>query len=146
MPKKTIFANAFSVCRILRVLQTAALTAACGWAQVGTGSIRGAITDPSSAVVPTAHISVKNVQTGITVNLLTDSDGRYVVPGLPIGGYEIQVQAEGFGTAVRQNIVLTVGEEREVNVTLAVGQTSQQIAVQEDAAQLDTPRPLPSPA
>ena len=138
MPKKTIFANAFSVCRILRVLQTAALTAACGWAQVGTGSIRGAITDPSSAVVPTAHISVKNVQTGITVNLLTDSDGRYVVPGLPIGGYEIQVQAEGFGTAVRQNIVLTVGEEREVNVTLAVGQTSQQIAVQEDAAQLDT--------
>jgi hypothetical protein len=132
------FASTVSAHQMLRVLGMIAVTAACGWAQVGTGSIRGVIADPSNAVVPTARVSVQNLQTGITVNLLTDNDGRYVVPSLAIGAYEIRVQAEGFDTAVRQNIVLTVGEEREVNVVLAVGQTSQQVAVQEDAALLQT--------
>jgi Carboxypeptidase regulatory-like domain len=114
------------------------LTAATGFAQFGTGSIRGAVTDPTSAFIPGAHVSVKNVQTGVVINLVTNSDGRYEAPTLPIGSYEIQVQAQGFETAVRQNVVLAVGEQREVNVTLAVGQMSQQVAVQESALQVDT--------
>ena len=114
------------------------LTAACGFGQVGTGSIRGAITDPSGAVVPSAHVSVKNVQTGVAINLVTDTDGRYVAPTLPIGSYEIQVQAQGFETAVGKNIVLAVGEQREVNISLSVGQMSQQVAVNESSVTVDT--------
>jgi hypothetical protein len=114
------------------------LTAGCGFGQVGTGSIRGAITDPSGAVVPSAHVSVKNVQTSVAISLVTDTDGRYVAPTLPIGSYEIQVQAQGFETAVGQNIVLAVGEQREVNISLSVGQMSQQVAVHESAAAVDT--------
>ena len=81
---------------------------------------------------------MKNLQTGVTAKVTTDTDGRYVAPNLPIGSYEIQVQAQGFETAVRQNIVLTVNEQREVNFSLVVGQMSQQVAVQENAAQIDT--------
>lgn len=106
--------------------------------QVGTGSIRGAVTDPSGAVVPSVAVKVTNLQTGVTTNVTTDLDGRYVAPNLPIGSYEIQVQAQGFETAVRQNIPLTVNEQREVNFSLSVGQMSQQVAVQENAAQIDT--------
>ena len=112
--------------------------AACVLGQVGTGAIRGAVTDPSGAVVPSAAVSVKNLQTGVTAKVTTDTDGRYVAPNLPIGSYEIQVQAQGFETAVRQNIVLTVNEQREVNFSLVVGQMSQQVAVQENASQIDT--------
>jgi len=112
--------------------------AVCAVGQVGTGSIRGAVTDPSGAVVPSAAVTVKNIQTGVSTSLMTDADGRYVAPNLPIGSYEIQVQAQGFETAVRQNIPLTVNEQREVNFSLAVGQMSQQVAVQENAAQIDT--------
>src|ERR1700693_5011117 len=121
-----------------RIAMLLLLTAACGFGQVGTGSIRGAITDPSGAVVPSAHVSVKNVQTGVAINLVTDTDGRYVAPTLPIGSYEIQVQAQGFETAVGQNIVLAVGAQRDVNIALAVGQMSQQVAVHESAAAVDT--------
>ncbi|HUA82931.1 MAG TPA: TonB-dependent receptor [Bryobacteraceae bacterium] len=119
-------------------LAALALTAACAWGQVGTGAIRGAITDPSGAVVPGAQVVVKNEQTGVAMTLTANTDGRYVAPNLLVGSYDVQVQAQGFETAVRQNIVLAVGEQREVNVTLAVGQMTQEVAVQESAAAVDT--------
>jgi hypothetical protein len=121
-----------------QILMLLCLSAVCSLAQVGTGSIRGAVTDPSGAVIPSASISVKNVQTGVSLNLTTDVSGRYIAPTLPVGSYEIQVQAQGFATEVRQSIVLAVGEQRDVNFTLAVGQMAQQIAVQENAAAVDT--------
>jgi len=124
--------------RMRWILMSTLGCAACVLGQVGTGAIRGAVTDPSGAVVPSAAVSVKNLQTGVTAKVTTDTDGRYVAPNLPIGSYEIQVQAQGFETAVRQNIVLTVNEQREVNFSLVVGQMSQQVAVQENAAQIDT--------
>lgn len=107
-------------------------------AQVGTGSIRGVITDSTAAVVPNARVVVKNVQTGISLNLTADADGRYVAPNLAVGRYEVQAQAQGFSTAVRQNIDLAVGEQRDVSIALAVGQMATEVAVQENAAQVDT--------
>ena len=114
------------------------LSAVLAFGQGRTASIRGVVTDSSSAIVPGAHVSVKNTQTGVTVNPVTDTDGRYVAANLPIGQYEVQIQAQGFQTAVRQGINLTVGEQLDVNVALVVGQMATQVAVQESAAQLDT--------
>ncbi|HEY2014039.1 MAG TPA: carboxypeptidase-like regulatory domain-containing protein, partial [Bryobacteraceae bacterium] len=107
-------------------------------AQVGTGTIRGSVTDPSGGVAAGAHVTVSNIQTGTALSLLTDSDGRYAAPSLPIGEYRIQVQAPGFETAVREHIVLTVGDQRELNIQLAIGQMSQEIAVMDQAAQIDS--------
>jgi hypothetical protein len=104
----------------------------------GTASLRGAVTDPSGGVVPGAKVVVKSVQTGITTNLTTDSDGRYVAPTLSIGTYEVSVQAQGFETARRENIVLAVGDQREVNIPLSVGQMSQEVAVSAQAAQVES--------
>ncbi len=121
-----------------RIFAWFVLTGAYALAQVGTASIRGAVTDPTGAVIPSAKVSVKNVQTGVTTSLTTDADGRYVAPTLAVGSYDIQVQAQGFETAVRRNIVIAVGEQREVNISLAVGQMSQEVAVQESVAAVDT--------
>ncbi len=121
-----------------KLILFAFLSAALALAQVGTGSIRGSVTDSSGAAVPNAHVIVTNMQTGIATDLATDANGRYVAPSLPIGQYQVQVQARGFETALRQNIVLAVGESREVNISLAVGQMRQEVVVQEQAAQVDT--------
>src|SRR5579864_907429 len=124
--------------KIENLLIALVLDSALAWTQVGTGSIRGTVNDPSGAVVAGAAVTLKNVQTGIAVKLTTDADGRYVAPSLPIGQYQVQVQAQGFETALRENIALAVGEQREVNVPLVVGQMTQEVAVQEQVAQVDT--------
>lgn len=123
--------------RVYRICVLLAFTAVLAVAQ-GTTAIRGVVTDSSSAVVPNAHVTVKNVQTGVAINSVTDPDGRFFAPNLVVGQYEIQVQAQGFETAIRQNINLAVGEQRDVNISLVVGQMATQVAVQESAAQLDT--------
>lgn len=106
--------------------------------QLGTASIRGVVTDPGGAVVPNAQIAIANKQTGAITELATDSDGRYVAPSLAISEYEVRVQKPGFETALRANVILTVGEQREVNIALTVGQMKQEVVVEEQAAQLDT--------
>lgn len=114
------------------------LSAAVAFAQLGTGTIRGSVTDPQGGVVPNAQVTVKNTQTGVATNLKTDSQGLYVAPSLPIGQYQVEVQVQGFETALRQNISLAVGEVLDVNIPLVVGQMKQEVVVQEQAAQVDT--------
>ena len=104
--------------------------------QLGTASIRGIVTDPGGAIVPNAQVVIKNEQTGIVTELTTDGNGRYVAPSLAIGQYQVQIQRQGFETALRANVVLAVGEQREVNVSLLVGQMKQEVVVQEQAAQV----------
>ena len=106
--------------------------------QLGTASIRGLVTDPGGAVVPNAQFSIVSTQTGAVTDLVTDGDGRFVAPSLSVGQYQVRVQKQGFETALRANVVLTVGEQREVNVALTVGQMKQEVVVQEQAAQLET--------
>ncbi|HEV2387222.1 MAG TPA: TonB-dependent receptor [Candidatus Acidoferrales bacterium] len=107
-------------------------------AQLGTGSIRGLVTDPSGAAIPGARVIATNLATSISIDLTTDSTGRYSAPSLPIGQYDVRVEMQGFKTAERQNITLSVGQIQEVDITLAVGQVSQQVTVSASVAQVNT--------
>src|SRR5262249_28573337 len=78
-------------------------------AQVRTATISGTATDSSGAVLVGAKIVVKNLGTGITQSAITDSQGRYSMPDLPVGEYEVRASATGFQTVVRTGITLTVG-------------------------------------
>jgi hypothetical protein len=124
--------------RACGVLSIFLLSISVALAQVGTASIRGSVSDPGGALVPNAKVAVKNVQTAIVTNLTTDAEGRYVAPGLPIGQYEIEIRKEGFESAIRENVVLAVGDQREINFSLRLGQSKQEVVVQEQAAQLET--------
>src|SRR5579863_5058020 len=72
-------------------------------------SITGRISDPSGAAIPDAQITLKNTGTSATQNTTTDGQGRYTVPDLSIGNYDITASKNGFQTAVRPGIVVTVG-------------------------------------
>jgi len=98
-------------------------------AQEAGGTILGAVTDPSGAVVTSAQVTIKNVATGVTRSAPANSDGMYAAPNLVPGDYEVGVGAPGFASTVVSGIVLTVGEHREINVTLKIGQASDKVEV-----------------
>jgi outer membrane receptor protein involved in Fe transport len=107
-------------------------------AQTSTGTFSGLVTDESGAVVPGAQVAVTNIETGIARNVQTDSGGRYRVPSLVPGRYEIEAQVAGFETAVRSGIQLAVGQEAVINVTLKIGQVSQKTVVTGEAPMIET--------
>ena len=107
-------------------------------AQAGTGIISGTVTDASGAFIPGAKVDVKNVGTNITQSVPTDTQGRYNVPDLPIGNYQVQVSATGFQTAVHTGITLSVGSQNVVDFALMVGQQQQTVTVQGEVSQVET--------
>ncbi len=120
-----------------RALALAFLVAAALLAQTVGAGLQGTITDPSGAVLPRARIEAHNVGTRALWETASDEAGRYRLPVLPPGEYELRVAAEGFQTVVRQGIHLTVGQDALLDITLALGQTVAEINVVADASRLN---------
>src|SRR5579875_1624600 len=106
--------------------------------QAGTASVSGRVTDTSGAAIPAATVTVKNTGTSVSSTTVTDGEGRYTVPDLGIGSYEIQVSKTGFQTSVRTGITLTVGSAPVIDLQLAVGQASQTVTVSAEASLVET--------
>ena len=102
-------------------------------AQQITASIRGTIADASGAVVQGATVRAKQIETGLTRTATTDRTGDYVLLELPVGHYQLQVEAKGFQRYVQEGITLNVNETATIPVHLVVGSESQQILVTGDA-------------
>jgi hypothetical protein len=132
--------------RFSRVLAASALTvclfAGAGmrqlYGQAATAGITGTVTDSSGASVPSASISAKNTGTGIARTTTSDAQGRYSIPDLAIGGYEVQATKTGFQTVVTRGIDLTVGSLRVADFQLPVGQAEQTVNVLASTAQVET--------
>ena len=98
-------------------------------AQEAGGTILGAVTDPSGAAVGDAKVTIKNVGTGVERSMATNEQGFFVAPNLVPGTYQVRVEAAGFSSAVESDVVLTVGENRQTNIPLKIGQASEEVAV-----------------
>lgn len=103
------------------------------FAQVTTGTILGTVTDTTGAVIPSATITLRNVETGISRAMSTDAAGRYRAPQLGLGSYEVTAEAGGFQTVVRSGIELTLGREAAVDFSLQVGTVAERITVSGEA-------------
>jgi hypothetical protein len=104
----------------------------------GNATVLGTVTDPGGAVIPGAAVQVKNTGTGRVQNTQTDEQGRYTLPDLPIGAYEVQASKPGFQTTVRRGVTLTVGAQAIVDLSLSVGQSQQTVTVEADVSAVDT--------
>src|SRR5207253_9635826 len=103
------------------------------WAQ-GTAQINGTVRDQSGAVLPGVEITATQTQTGIARITISNETGSYVLPTLPIGTYKIEAALAGFRTFVQTGIELQVNSNPVINPVLAVGQVSEQVEDQANAA------------
>jgi hypothetical protein len=108
------------------------------FAQTVTGSITGEVTDPTGAVVPGAQVLVQNLDTGVTTPTRTNSVGFYRIDFLPIGRYQVQVQASGFNTETLPALTLEVLQTVTFNVRLQVGSSLTTVSVSAAAPILNT--------
>jgi outer membrane receptor protein involved in Fe transport len=107
-------------------------------AQTVGASIQGAITDANGAAVPNATVEVRNVGTGVVHTVGGDAEGRYRVPLLPPGDYEVRVTASGFQPALRRGVSLAVGQDAVADVALTIGQIETTVTVEGAATTVNT--------
>lgn len=107
-------------------------------AQGLTGSILGNIVDPAGAAVPTAKVTVRNLNTNAEQQTITDSNGLYRVVGLVPGDYTVTVEAPGFRRTTTSNQTVEIGSPRRVDLTLEVGQVNESVTVETSATQVNT--------
>ena len=108
-------------------------------AQILTGSIGGTVTDSTGAVVPEVKITATSpalIGGGKTLN--SDAGGRYQLLELPPGTYTLKFEKQGFKAYTQQNILINTGLQVTVNPRLEVGEMSQAVTVEAQAATIDT--------
>ena len=112
--------------------------AAPSTAQTVVSTLRGRVTDPQGGVVSGAAVTARQMETNLTRSGLTDSLGQYLIANLPAGSYELSVEHAGFGVAKQSKLVLRVGEESTVDITLQVAGVTQSVTVSGEAALVET--------
>ena len=122
---------------VLGVVFVSTLSCCMAWAQA-TAQISGTVKDQSGAVLPGVEVTATQTETGIARDAVTNETGSYVLPNLPIGPYRLEAALPGFRTYVQTGIVLQVNSSPVINPVLEVGQVSEQVEVQANAALVET--------
>jgi hypothetical protein len=104
----------------------------------GTGALTGTVTDPSSAVVPNVTVTLTNNETGQVRTATTGADGAYRFSLIQPGTYKVRFNANGFRVSEIPSVTVNVAETPVLNEALTVGQQSEAIEVQAEAAILQT--------
>jgi len=103
-----------------------------------TGTIDGTVKDSSGSVIPGSKVTAKMEGAAVTRSTNTDATGNFVLPSLPVGSYTIEVEATGFKKFVQQHTEVTIGHVINVNPALELGEVTQTVEVQAEAAQVET--------
>ncbi|MGE3509536.1 MAG: carboxypeptidase regulatory-like domain-containing protein [Vicinamibacterales bacterium] len=108
-----------------------------GLAQTNTGEIAGIVKDASGAILPGATVTATHPDSGTVLERVTDGEGRFFLPALRIGRWELAATLTGF-TTQRRALVLEVGRTVSLEFTLSVGGVSEQVTVAATAPLLQT--------
>ena len=103
-----------------------------------TATVSGTVQDETGGVLPGVYITVDEVDTGTTRSAVTDDAGRYRVPLLEPGTYEIRAELSGFRTAVRTGVKLAVGANALIDLSLTIGEITERVVVQGEAPLVET--------
>ena len=108
------------------------------YAQLGTATISGNVTDSSSAIVVGASVTAVNTATGFRRQTVSNEDGQYNLPGLTPGTYSVSVEFTGFRRAQLTDITLQVDQNVRVNIALEVGQVTETVAITAEAPLIES--------
>jgi hypothetical protein len=124
-----------AACFLVCALLGAALSAS---AQSDRGTITGAVSDPASAVIAGASLTLTNTGTAAVYTTVTTGTGNYTLPSLPAGHYTLRVSSPGFSQYVQEGIEVQVAQTARVDVVLKIGQATDTVTVVADAPLLRT--------
>src|SRR5262245_50380514 len=105
------------------------------FAQFDSATVLGAIRDSGGAAVPGVTVTLRNIDTGISVTAQTDGDGNFQFTNVRIGNYRVSAEKQGFSTAVAERVNVTVNARQRVDLTMQPGAVTESVVIT-DAAQL----------
>lgn len=115
-------------------------TGAWAQSQASTGNISGRVVDSTGSAIAGATVKVKNTQTGLEQSVTTNEDGLYRLVLLPTGTYTVTAEASGFSSITAEGVVVVVGRQADVPLTLGAQGASEVITVSAGAIQVQTSR------
>jgi hypothetical protein len=108
------------------------------FSQGNAGRILGSISDQSGGSVAGAAVTIKDVERGIIRSLIADDAGQYSAPNLLPGKYTVRVEANGFKSVEHSDLLLEVGQDLRVDLTLQPGEQTERVVVSAEIPALDT--------
>src|SRR5450432_3787605 len=105
---------------------------------VAVAQVDGHVIDQSGQSIADAQVKMTEIDKAQIHNTVTNGEGRYSLPNLPVGAYRLEVTSQGFKNYVQTGIVLQVGNNVEANVTLQIGSVSESVEVVANAAMVET--------
>ena len=103
-----------------------------------SAAISGVVRDTTGAVVPGVSITARHTESGQTRTVISNENGDYRMPSLPVGAYEVTAELSGFKQQLRRGINLSVAQEVVLNLTLEVGNLQDEVTVNEEAPLVNT--------
>jgi hypothetical protein len=121
----------------LAAAMSCALAAPLGAQETG-GSIAGTVSDAQSAALPGVAVTLRNEATNAVTSTVTNADGAYVLPFVPIGRYALTVALSGFATSKREGIEVRVGDRLRLDLQMQLGAITEEVTVRSEPPLLDT--------
>lgn len=94
--------------------------AAVVWAQTGSASLIGVVTDPNGAVIPGATVVATSKAIGLVRTVTTNGEGAFVISNLPVGVYDLKISSPNFKDLEILNSSLNVGQTTTVDAQLEI--------------------------
>jgi hypothetical protein len=114
------------------------LTSSVASAQQGTAELRGRVLDQQGAALPAVTIVVRHQESGLFREIVSGSDGSFLLSGMNPGVYEVTAELSGFKKYQRTNVALEVGRTAELGITLELGGIEESITVTGESPLVDT--------
>lgn len=111
--------------------------ATAAWSQSATGSIGGTVTDPKGDAIPHAQVTIRNLDSTATRDVITDDAGAFAATTLPPANYNVTVKAAGFELRKPLRVTLSAGSSVRVRLQLAVAAVSEQVTVTGEGATVE---------
>jgi len=124
--------------RMARWIFAGLLASTAAFSQANQGAIQGGVFDQSGGAIAAASVTVIDVARGITRALVADGAGQYIANNLTPGTYTVRAESKGFRTVERSGVLVEVGQNIRVDLTLQPGEQTQTVTVTGEVPAIDT--------
>lgn len=108
------------------------------YAQEVSGGITGRITDPAGAAIAGASVTARDLERGTLWPTHSNEEGIYAFPRLPVGTYEVKIEAKGFKTFVQPKLLLEINQRARLDASMEIGAVEEAVQVTGTAPLLQT--------